>query len=86
VCTYATEHVPASGSGKGADGWFRLSEVSVYLDHPAHALADHTLNIDFINPAHGPSARVAVELSAQTAIALARAIESALASAPPGLV
>jgi len=86
MCTYATEHVPASGSGKGANGWFRVSEVSVYLDHPAHALADHTLNIDFINPAEGPSARVAVELSAQTAIALARAIESALASAPPGLV
>jgi len=86
MCTYATEHVPASGSGKGANGWFRLSEVSVYLDHPAHALADHTLNIDFINPAEGPSARVAVELSAQTAIALARAIESALSSAPPGLV
>ena len=86
MCTYATEHVPASGSGKGANGWFRLSEVSIYLDHPAHALADHTLNIDFINPAEGPSARVAVELSAQTAIALARAIESALSSAPPGLV
>jgi len=85
VCTYSTEHVPATGSGKGADGWFRLSEVSVYLDHPVHALGDHTLNIDFINPSRGPSARVAVELSAQTARALAHAIESALASAPPGL-
>jgi hypothetical protein len=85
MCTYATEHVPATGSGKGADGWFRLSEVSVYLDHPAHALADHTLNIDFINPARGPSARVAVELTAETALALAKAIESTLAAAPPGL-
>jgi len=85
VCTYATEHVSATGSGKGPAGWFRLSEVSVYLDHPAHALADHTLNIDFINPAQGPSARVAVELTAQTARALARAIESALDTAPPGL-
>ena len=85
MCTYSTEHVPATGSGKGAEGWFRLSEVSVYLDHPVHALADHTLNIDFINPSRGPSARVAVELSAQTARALAQAIESALASAPPGL-
>jgi hypothetical protein len=85
VCTYATEHVPATGSGKGAAGWFRLSEVSVYLDHPAHALADHTLNIDFINPAKGPSARVAVELTAETARALARAIESALDAAPAGL-
>jgi hypothetical protein len=85
MCTYATEHVPATGSGKGASGWFRLSEVSVYFDHPAHALADHTLNLDFINPAQGPAARVAVELTAQTARELARAIEAALASAPPGL-
>jgi len=85
MCTYSTEHVPATGSGKGADGWFRLSEVSVYFDHPAHALADHTLNLDFINPAQGPAARVAVELTAQTARELARAIESALESAPPGL-
>lgn len=85
MCTYATEHVPATGSGKGAKGWFRLSEVSVYFDHPAHALADHTLNLDFINPAQGPSARVAVELTAQTARELAKAIEVALASAPPGL-
>ncbi|HEX7993345.1 MAG TPA: DUF6295 family protein [Streptosporangiaceae bacterium] len=85
MCTYATEHVPATGSGKGANGWFRLSEVSVYFDHPAHALADHTLNLDFINPAQGPSARVAVVLTAQTARELAKAIEVALASAPPGL-
>ena len=85
MCTYSAEHVPATGSGKGAEGWFRLTEVSVYLDHPVHALADHTLNIDFINPARGPSARVAVELSAQTARALASAIEAALAAAPAGL-
>jgi hypothetical protein len=84
MCTYSTEHVPATGSGKGAKGWFRLSEVSVYFDHPAHALADHTLNIDFINPSQGPSARVAVELTADTARDLARAIECALAAAEPG--
>jgi len=86
MCTYLTENIPAAGSGKGASGWFRLSEVSVYLDHPAHALADHTLNIDFRNPEQGASARVAVELTAETARALAAAIESTLAAAPPGLV
>lgn len=86
MCTYLTESIEATGSGKGASGWFSLSEVSVYLDHPAHAQADHTLNIDFLNPGKGPSARVAVELTAQTARALARAIESKLAAAPPGLV
>jgi len=86
MCTYLTENIAAVGSGKGAQGWFRLSEASVYLDHPAHALADHTLNIDFRNPDLGPSARVAVELTAETARALAAAIESTLAAAPPGLV
>lgn len=85
MCTYITESVEATGSGKGAGGWFRLSEISVYFDHPVHAQADHTLNIDFLNPGNGPAARVAVELTAETARALARAIESALAAAPPGL-
>jgi Family of unknown function (DUF6295) len=86
MCTYLTENIAAAGSGKGAQGWFRLSEASVYLDHPVHALADHTLNIDFKNPDLGPSARVAVELTPQTARALVAAIESALAAAPAGLV
>jgi Family of unknown function (DUF6295) len=86
MCTYITENFAAAGSGKGADGWFKLSEVSVYLDHPVHAPADHTLNIDFKNPGKGPSARVAVELTADTARALVKAIESTLDAAPPGLV
>lgn len=86
MCTYLTESITASGSGKGAQGWFRLSEASVYFDHPVHALADHTLNIDFKNPGLGPSARVAVELTPQTARALVAAIESALAAAPADLL
>ncbi len=86
MCTYLTEKITVSGSGKGADGWFTLSDATVYLDHPQHAPAEHTLNIDFLNPARGPSARVAVELTAESARALVLAIESALASAPPGLV
>jgi hypothetical protein len=85
VCTYLTERFAAAGSGKGAGGWFRLSEVSVYLDHPVHAPADHTLNIVFLNPAGGPGARVAVELTVETARSLARAIESTLAAAPAGI-
>ena len=85
MCTYLTEKVEVDGSGKGASGWFALSEATVYFDHPAHAAAEHTLNIDFRNPGQGPSARVAVELTAESARALAAAIESTLASAPPGL-
>ena len=58
----------------------------MYFDHPQHARAEHTLNIDFLNPEQGPSARVAVELTAASARALAAAIEATLAAAPPGLV
>ena len=86
MCTYLTEKIEVTGSGKGADGWFGLSEATVYFDHPVHAQAEHTLNIDFINPSRGPSARVAVELTAESARALAKAIEATLASVPPGLL
>src|SRR5258707_8448376 len=40
----------------------------------SHALATHTLNIDFRAPAQGPAARVAVELTADSALRLAQAI------------
>jgi hypothetical protein len=86
MCTYLTEQIEVTGSGKGASGWFSLSDASIYFDHPVHAMAEHTLNIDFVNPANGPSARVAVELTAESARALARAIEVTLASAPPDIV
>ena len=85
MCTYLTEKIQITGSGKGAAGWFQLSDASVYFDHPVHAMAEHTLNIDFLNPGDGPGARVAVELTAESARALAKAIEATLASAPPEL-
>jgi hypothetical protein len=48
-------------------------------------MAEHTLNIDLADPAAGPSARVAVELSAESAEALVAAIQAALAAVPPEL-
>jgi hypothetical protein len=78
MCTYLTEHVPLTGSGKGHPGWFHLTNATVYLDHPVHAQAEHTLNIDFLNPAEGAAARVAVELSPHSARQLAAAIMAAL--------
>lgn len=86
MCTYNTEKVEITGSGKGASGWFSLTDATVYFDHPVHAMAEHTLNIDFLNPAKGPAARVAVELTAESAKALAAAIEAALASVPTALL
>jgi hypothetical protein len=51
-----------------------LTTATVYLDHPVHAPAAHTLNVDFINPGQGASARVAVELDPASARSLAEAI------------
>ena len=85
MCTYLTEKLSINGSGKGPAGWFSVTDASVYFDHPVHAPYGHTLNIDFLAPAQGPSARVAVELSAESARALMKAIEAVLDSAPPGL-
>jgi hypothetical protein len=86
MCTYATVTTTFEGSAKGPGGsWFRITDGTVYFDHPVHAMADHTLNIDFADPASGPSARVAVELTAASARALVVAIEEALASAPAEL-
>jgi hypothetical protein len=85
MCTYITEKIEIDGSGKGAEGWFPVTDATVYVDHPQHAPYVHTLNIDFLNPSVGPSARVAVELTEEAALGLIDAIRAALASAPPGL-
>ena len=86
MCTYATINTELEGSAKGPDSsWFRLTQGTVYFDHPVHAMAEHTLNIDFTDPARGPGGRVAVELTAASARELVQAIEAALASAPAAL-
>ncbi|HKC29541.1 MAG TPA: DUF6295 family protein [Jatrophihabitans sp.] len=78
-----TVTTPVEGSGKGPDGsWFKVTGATVYFDHPVHAMAEHTLNIDLAAPAKGPSARIALELTAQSARELVEAIQQALASAP----
>jgi hypothetical protein len=86
MCTYATIKTATEGSAKGPNSsWFHVTDATVYFDHPVHAMAEHTLNIDFADPAKGPSARVAVELTAASARDLVAAIQGALASAPPEL-
>ncbi|HUY65672.1 MAG TPA: DUF6295 family protein [Acidimicrobiales bacterium] len=86
MCTYQTTTLPVRGSGKGAEGWFPVSDATVYFDHPVHAAGDHTLNIDLINPSRGAGARVAVELDPTSARALALAILQSLDGAPAGLL
>ena len=80
MCTYITEKADIFGSAKGPKGWMRIDTANVYFDHPFHAPLDHALNIDFVCEAEGGNERVAVELSAESARALIRKIEAALAS------
>jgi Family of unknown function (DUF6295) len=83
MCTYATVQTTLDGSAKGPESaWFHVSDGTIYFDHPVHAMAEHTLNIDFADPSKGPSARVAVELTAASARNLVTGIQAALDSAP----
>ena len=87
MCTYATAVAEITGSAKGPGGqWFPVTRVTAYFDHPVHAMAEHTLNIDLADPSRGPSARVAVELTAMSARELIATIRAALDAVPPALV
>jgi hypothetical protein len=82
MCTYVTYREPIEGSAKGPQSsWVRVTDAVVYFDHPVHAMAEHSLNVDLIDPSAGPGARVAVELTADSARRLVDAIEAALRSA-----
>lgn len=78
MCTWIVEKASLSGSAKGHPGWFPVTQANVCYDHPTHALMENSLNIDFVNEAMGPGARVAVELDENSARALVRAILIAL--------
>lgn len=81
MCTYQTELIEVAGAAKGPAGWFEVRQAMVYFDHPVHAQAEHTVNVDFLDRSAGPSARVPVELTAEAALALVGAIQRALAGA-----
>ncbi len=84
MCTMIVQQVEIEGSGKGKEGWFPLRQVNVSYDHPYHVPLEHALNIDFVNEAQGPGARVAVELSVDAAHALVETILAVLAEADAG--
>ena len=84
MCTMIAEKVKIDGSGKGKAGWFTLNQANVSYDHPFDAPLEHALNIDFVNEAQGPGARVAVELSADAARSLVETILQVLHRAEAG--
>ncbi len=81
MCTMIVQKVDLEGFGKGAGGWFDMNQANVSWDHPFHAPEEHALNIDFVNEAYGPGARVAVELSVEGARQLVETIQSVLGEA-----
>ena len=79
MCTMIAQQVKIMGRGKSGPEWFDVREANVSYDHPYDLPLEHALNIDFVNEAEGPGARVAVELSPVSARRLADTILLALA-------
>ena len=84
MCTMIATQVGIEGSGKGQTGWFKLGQANVSYDHPFDAPLEHALNIDFVNEAQGPGARVAVELTVESARTLVDTILAVLNQAEAG--
>jgi len=78
MCTMICERAPMEGSAKGREGWFPLKNANVSYDHPFSAPWEYAVNIDFVNEDRGVGARVAVELSPESAKLLAESIIKAL--------
>ncbi len=81
MCTMIAHQVKLHGRGKSGLEWFEVREANVSYDHPYDLPLEHALNIDFVNEALGPGARVAVELSVDAARQLVKTIEAVLAQA-----
>lgn len=81
MCTMIAHQVKVEGRGKNGPDWFEVREATVSYDHPYDLPLEHALNIDFVNEALGPGARVAVELSVEGARRLVKTIEAVLAQA-----
>jgi hypothetical protein len=81
MCTSVVEIVAVEGAGVSKSGWFPVTRAVVSYDHPHHALLEDAITIEFVNPALGPGARAAAEITLESAkelaAALARAIEAA---------
>ncbi|HUK40418.1 MAG TPA: DUF6295 family protein [Candidatus Acidoferrales bacterium] len=78
MCTMIVHQAKIEGRGKSGQGWFEVREANVSYDHPYDMPLEHALNIDFVNEARGPGARVAVELTVAAARELVKTIQAVL--------
>jgi Family of unknown function (DUF6295) len=81
MCTFISHSTRIAGSGKGAAGWFAVSQANVGFDHATHAPLEHALLLDFVNPSLGPGARVAIELNIASGKALVERLQAVIAEA-----
>jgi hypothetical protein len=81
MCTQIVMRTPVSGGGKGASGWFPVTQANVGYDHTSYMRQEHALLLDFVNPEMGPSARVGVELDMASGRALIAQLQAAIDTA-----
>lgn len=84
MCTMIVMQVEVEGRSKAAGGWLTVRHANVSYDHPFSLPLEHALNIDFVDEAQGPGARVAVELTVESARTLVETIQTVLARAEAG--
>lgn len=75
--------VTLEGSGKDAQGWFTLGLGQVYHDHFIKAQLDGGVVVDFLKKGEGMPLQLCLELSAESARALAEALLETVAQIPP---
>jgi Family of unknown function (DUF6295) len=81
MCTYISNTAPVAGAGKGADGWFRVTDATVGFDHPSFTSADHAILLDFTSRDGDLSSRIAVELDLESGRALLATLQETIAAA-----
>jgi hypothetical protein len=86
MCTYQTNKVSLRGSAKTRLGWMKVTDATVYFDHPVHFGTGHALMIDVTDPTKGPGARLALELDPNSARDLAESILRTLDQVPSELL
>jgi hypothetical protein len=81
MCTTISTTLAVDGAAKGGAAWFPITAAVVGFDHATGSAAEHAVLLDFIDPARGPGARVAVELDLASGRSLLAALEATLAAA-----
>lgn len=81
MCTMIATSAAVTGAGRGAEGWFPVTQATVGYDHATHSGTEHALLLDFTNYELGLGARVALELDLTSGRVLLEQLQSAIDAA-----